>query len=294
MRNTKFKTKKRFNNKSVSKIKRKQFVSDKHKVSNLNFSRFKLSIEYEGTRYSGWQKQENAKTVQGLIIQAAKEIFGNDFLDLQGSGRTDSGVHAICQIAHLDVKTVLAPEIIRLKLNDLLPHDINILEVEKANQNFHARHDAKSRCYLYQISRRRTAFGKNYVWWIKDKLDFKKMESASKHFIGMNNFASFSDDNPEDKSTKVLIDDIQLKEVRDLILIRIIGSHFIWKMVRRIVGILVEVGRGRKSEEDIIIYLNNNFNEPANFTAPPSGLFLEKVTYENETISKEFSSIFKI
>jgi tRNA pseudouridine38-40 synthase len=294
LRNTKFKTKKRFNNKSVSKIKRKQFVSDKHKVSNLNFSRFKLSIEYEGTRYSGWQKQENAKTVQGLIIQAAKEIFGNDFLDLQGSGRTDSGVHAICQIAHLDVKTVLAPEIIRLKLNDLLPHDINILEVEKANQNFHARHDAKSRCYLYQISRRRTAFGKNYVWWIKDKLDFKKMESASKHFIGMNNFASFSDDNPEDKSTKVLIDDIQLKEVRDLILIRIIGSHFIWKMVRRIVGILVEVGRGRKSEEDIIIYLNNNFNEPANFTAPPSGLFLEKVTYENETISKEFSSIFKI
>jgi tRNA pseudouridine38-40 synthase len=294
LRNTKFKTKKRFNNKSVSKIKRKQFVSDKHKVSNLNFSRFKLSIEYEGTRYSGWQKQENAKTVQGLIIQAAKEIFGNDFLDLQGSGRTDSGVHAICQIAHLDVKTVLAPEIIRLKLNDLLPHDINILEVEKANQNFHARHDAKSRCYLYQISRRRTAFGKNYVWWIKDKLDFKKMESASKHFIGMNNFASFSDDNPEDKSTKVLIDDIQLKEVRDLILIRIIGSHFIWKMVRRIVGILVEVGRGRKSEEDIIIYLNNNFNEPAKFTAPPSGLFLEKVTYENETISKEFSSIFKI
>jgi tRNA pseudouridine38-40 synthase len=294
LRNTKFKTKKRFNNKSVSKIKRKQFVSDKHKVSNLNFSRFKLSIEYEGTRYSGWQKQENAKTVQGLIIQAAKEIFGNDFLDLQGSGRTDSGVHAICQIAHLDVKTVLAPEIIRLKLNDLLPHDINILEVEKANQNFHARHDAKSRCYLYQISRRRTAFGKNYVWWIKDKLDFKKMESASKHFIGMNNFASFSDDNPEDKSTKVLIDDIQLKEVGDLILIRIIGSHFIWKMVRRIVGILVEVGRGRKSEEDIIIYLNNNSNEPAKFTAPPSGLFLEKVTYENETISKEFSSIFKI
>jgi tRNA pseudouridine38-40 synthase len=294
LRNTKFKTKKRFNNKSVSKIKRKQFVSDKYKVSNLNFSRFRLSLEYEGTRYSGWQRQENAKTIQGSIIKAAQDVFCDDFLDLQGSGRTDSGVHAICQIAHLDVKTILAPEIIRLKLNDLLPHDITILEVEKAHQNFHARHDAKSRCYLYQISRRRTAFWKNYVWWIKDKLDFKKMESASKHFIGMNNFASFSDDNPEDKSTKVLIDDIQLKEVGDLILIRIIGSHFIWKMVRRIVGILVEVGRGRKSEEDIIIYLNNNSNEPAKFTAPPSGLFLEKVTYENETISKEFSSIFKI
>ena len=181
-----------------------------------------------------------------------------------------------------------------MKLNDILPHDINILEVEKTNQTFHARHDAKSRSYLYQISRRRTAFGKNFVWWIKDKLDFNKMESASKFFIGMNNFASFSDDDPEDKSTKVLIDDIQIKEEGDLILIRIVGSHFIWKMVRRIVGILAEVGRGKKSEKDILFYLNNKTNEPAKFTAPPSGLFLEKVTYENEIIPKEISSIIKI
>jgi len=244
------------------------------------FSRFKLFIEYEGTRYSGWQKQENAKTVQGTIIKAANEIFGNDFVDLQGSGRTDSGVHALCQVAHLDVNTVLAPEIIRMKLNDLLPHDINILEVEKASQNFHARHDANSRSYLYQISKRRTAFGKNFVWWIKDKLDYKKMESASKLFIGMHNFSSFSDDDPEEKSTKVLIDRIQMKEDGDLILIRIVGSHFIWKMVRRIVGVLVEVGRGRKTEKDILNYLNVKSNEVAKFTAPPSGLFLEKVLYE--------------
>ena len=247
-------------------------------------------MEYEGTRYSGWQRQENAKTIQGSIVQAAKAVFGDDYLDFQGSGRTDSGVHAICQVAHLDVKTVLAPEIIRMKLNDILPHDINILEVEKSNQNFHARHDAKSRSYLYQISRRRTAFGKNFVWWIKDKLDFNKMESASKLFIGMNNFASFSDDDPEDKSTKVLIDDIQINEEGDLILIRIVGSHFIWKMVRRIVGILAEVGRGRKSEKDIIFYLNNKTNEPAKFTAPPSGLFLEKVNYENDALKESLKS----
>ena len=181
-----------------------------------------------------------------------------------------------------------------MKLNDILPHDINILEVEKANQNFHARHDAKSRSYLYQISRRRTAFGKNFVWWIKDKLDFNKMESASKLFIGMNNFASFSDDDPEDKSTKVLIDDIQIKEEGELILIRIVGSHFIWKMVRRIVGILAEVGRGRKSEKDILFYLNNKTNEPAKFTAPPSGLFLEKVDYDNKSISDSPKSPFFI
>lgn len=258
------------------------------------FSRFKLCIEYEGTRYSGWQRQENAKSVQGTILITAKEIFGNSFIDIQGSGRTDSGVHALCQVAHLDVKTVLAPEIIKMKLNDILPHDINILEVQKTKQSFHARHDAKARSYVYQISRRRTALGKNYVWWIKDNLDFKTMESASKYFIGMNNYASFSDDDPTEKSTKVLIDDIQLKEEGDLILIRIIGSHFIWKMVRRIVGIIVEAGKRKKSGEDILFYLNNKSNEPAKFTAPPSGLFLEKVVYEGEVIPKEFSSIIRL
>jgi len=264
------------------------------KPGEKEFSRFKLFIEYEGTRYSGWQKQENAKTIQGTIVKAANEIFGNDFVDLQGSGRTDSGVHALCQIAHLDAKTVLAPEIIRMKLNDLLPHDINILEVEKVSQNFHSRHDAKTRSYLYQISKRRTAFGKNYVWWIKDKLDFEKMESASKLFVGMHDFSSFSDDDPEEKSTKVLIDDIQIKEEIDLILIRIIGSHFIWKMVRRIVGVLVEVGRGKKSEKDIIGYLNHKSAEVAKLTSPPSGLFLEKVLYEGEKLSDEVNSIIKI
>ena len=274
---------------SDKKYHQKKSYSDK-KV----FSRFKLFIEYEGTRYSGWQKQENAKTIQGTIVKAANEIFGNDFVDLQGSGRTDSGVHALCQVAHLDAKTVLAPEIIRMKLNDLLPHDINILEVDKTSTDFHARHDAKTRSYLYQISKRRTAFGKNYVWWIKDRLDFKKMEAASKLFTGMHDFSSFSDDDPEEKSTKVLIDEIQLKEEGDLILIRIVGSHFIWKMVRRIVGVLVEVGRGKKSEKDIANYLNSKSNEVAKFTAPPSGLFLEKVLYEGEELSEKFGSIIKI
>jgi tRNA pseudouridine38-40 synthase len=258
------------------------------------FSRFKLFIEYEGTRYSGWQRQENAKTIQGTISRAATEIFGNNCVDLQGSGRTDSGVHALEQVAHLDAKTVLAPEIIRMKLNDLLPYDINIMEVEKTSTNFHARHDAKTRSYLYQISKRRTAFGKNFVWWIKDKLDFKKMESASKLFIGMHDFSSFSDDDPEEKSTKVLIDDIQIKEEDDLILIRIVGSHFIWKMVRRIVGVLVEVGRGKKSEKDIIEYLKHKSVEIAKLTAPPSGLFLEKVLYEGDKLSDELNSIIKI
>ena len=257
-------------------------------------SRFKIYLEYEGTRYSGWQTQKNAKTVQGQLIKAASEIFKTTNFELKGSGRTDSGVHALSQVAHLDVKTMLAPEIIKLKFNDLLPYDINILEIEKAHPKFHARHDAVSRSYIYQISRRRTAFGKNYVWWIKDKLNFKKMNNAAKLLEGMHDFASFSDNDKEEKSTKVLIEKVQMKEDGDLILIRIIGSHFLWKMVRRIVGILVEIGRGKKTEKDLLFYLQNKSNEPAKYTAPPSGLFLEKVTYKKEKTENDFETIINI
>lgn len=249
--------------------------------------RFKLYIEYEGTRYSGWQVQKNVRTVQGKLLEAAEIIFKNEKVDIQGSGRTDAGVHALCQVAHLDVKTVLAPEIIKMKFNDELPSDINILEVEKTHPKFHARHDAINRSYLYQISKRRTAFGKNYVWWVKDKLDLAKMQSAAKLFLGMHDFISFTDDDHEEKSTKVLIEDIQLKEDGKLILVRIVGSHFLWKMVRRMIGVLVEIGRGKLTEQDLKRFLNSKSNDPAKYTAPPSGLFLEQVIYLGEKLNRE-------
>ena len=264
------------------------------KKSNSSSPRFKMYIEYEGTRYSGWQKQQNARTIQGVLIKAGEEIFNTTQLDIQGSGRTDSGVHAICQVAHLEVKTMLAPEIIRMKFNDLLPHDINVLEVQKTSSSFHARHDAISRSYLYQISRRRTALGKNYVWWIKDNLNFELMKSTAANFKGMHDFTSFSDEDKEEKSTKVQVDDIELKEDGDLILIRITASHYLWKMVRRMVGLLVEIGRGKKTEKDLIFYLKNRNNEPSKYTAPPSGLFLESVIYKNEVHSRGLFPVISI
>ncbi len=257
-------------------------------------ARFKLYIEYEGTRYSGWQIQKNAKTIQGKLIEAAEKIFQGEKVDIQGSGRTDAGVHAICQVAHLDVKTVLAPEIIKMKLNDELPFDINILKVEKTTSKFHARHNAKSRSYLYQISKRRTAFGKPFVWWIKDKLDFKKMEKASKLFLGMHDFVSFADKDAEEKSTKVLIENIQMKELESMILIRIVGSHFLWKQVRRMIGVLVEIGRGKFTEKDLIYFLEKESKEPSKYTAPPSGLFLEKVLYDNDKLDEKLIPIIKL
>jgi tRNA pseudouridine38-40 synthase len=245
-------------------------------------ARFKVYLEYEGTRYSGWQVQKNARTVQGELLQAAQKVFNTHELEFYGAGRTDAGVHALRQVAHLDVQTMLAPEIIRMKINDELPADINLLEVEKAPKNFHARHDAEARSYVYQISRRRTAFAKRYVWWVKDRLDTAKMESAAKHFVGMKNFESFTADDPDEKSTKVLIDAIQVKPAGELILIRISGSHFLWKMVRQMVGILAEVGRGNMAPAQVAGLLTTKSEIPAKYTAPPSGLFLERVYYKGD------------
>jgi tRNA pseudouridine38-40 synthase len=245
-------------------------------------ARFKLYLEYEGTRFSGWQIQKNARTVQGEIHNALVEMFKNADFELYGSGRTDAGVHALYQVAHLEAETMLGPEIIRMKLNDALPADINIIEVEKAHKNFHARHDAVARSYMYQISRRRTAFGKRFVWWIKDQLNFAQMARAAALFEGMKNFQSFTADDEEEKSMKVLVEGIEIKEAGDLILIRIVGSHFLWKMVRQIVGVLAEVGRGKMAVKDIERMLEEKSNAAAPLTAPPSGLFLERVYYTGD------------
>src|SRR5919106_745400 len=146
--------------------------------------RFKLLIEYAGTRYSGWQIQKNARTVQGEIDRAVREATGCKEFELYGSGRTDAGVHALAQVAHLEIYTNLAPDLLRRKINDTLPADIHIRRIDKAAHRFHARHDALSRSYLYQISRRRTAFAKPFVWWIREPLDVAAMRVAAPAFTG--------------------------------------------------------------------------------------------------------------
>src|SRR4051812_6703692 len=124
--------------------------------------RFKIYLEYDGTRYSGWQIQKNARTVQGEFFTACEKVFGTKTFEFYGSGRTDAGVHALEQVAHLEVQTLVPPLNIKIKLNDQLPADINVLHVEKASSKFHARHDAIARSYVYFVARRRTAFGKPF------------------------------------------------------------------------------------------------------------------------------------
>jgi tRNA pseudouridine38-40 synthase len=240
--------------------------------------RFKLTIEYNGTRYSGWQIQKNARTVAGEIERAVREVTKGKKLELYGSGRTDAGVHALAQVAHLDVATPLPPETLRRRINDELPADINILHVETVSHRFHARHDAIGRRYLYQISTRRSAFHKPFVWWVRDPLDVARMREAAARLTGLKDFQSFTDDDPDDKSTRVMVERIEISEA-DLILIRIDGSHFLWKMVRRIVGVLVDVGRGGMTVDQAARLTREKSGAPARLTAPASGLFLEAVFY---------------
>jgi tRNA pseudouridine38-40 synthase len=257
-------------------------------------ARFKLHIEYDGTRYSGWQIQKNARTVQGELSSALGKVLDSTDFELYGAGRTDAGVHALDQVAHLEAKTMLAPEILRRKINDELPPDVNVLEIEKASPQFHARHDAVARSYLYQISRRRTAFGKKMVWWIKDQLDLKRMQAAADLFVGMKDLQSFTADDPEEKSTKVHVENIEIRESGDLILIRFVGSHFLWKMVRQIVGVIAEVGRGKLTIEQARSYLNGRSKEPAALTAPPSGLFLERIYYQHDKKLAQLNPVLPI
>ena len=245
-------------------------------------SRFKLTIEYAGTRYSGWQIQHNARTIQGEIDRAVYEVTGERDFELYGSGRTDAGVHALAQVAHLDVHTTLPTETFRWRLNEVLPSDINVLRIDPVRHKFHARHDAQARSYIYQVSRRRTAFAKPFVWWVKEDLDAGRMREAARRFVGHHDFQSFSDDDPQDKSTEVLVEGLEIYEDGDLILFHIEGSHFIWKMVRRIVGVLVEVGRGAMTVDEAAALLSERSAAPARLTAPASGLFLERVYYEGE------------
>ena len=244
--------------------------------------RLKLTIEYAGTRYSGWQIQKNARTVQGEIERAVREATGVRDFELYGSGRTDAGVHASAQVAHLDIDTTLPPDLLRRRINDALPSDINILRADKVRHKFHARHDARARSYVYHVARRRTAFAKPFVWWVKDDVNVDRMREAAAQFVGFHDFQSFSDDDPDDTSTQVLVDALEIYEDGDLILIHVEGSHFIWKMVRRLVGVLVEVGRGGLTVEAAAAMLTQRSELPARLTAPASGLFLERVYYEGD------------
>jgi len=266
-------------------------------VKEVRTSRvLRATIEYDGTRYRGWQSQMNARTVQGTLAGAVRPVLGEG-TRIFGSGRTDAGVHALGQVASLSLeRSVPVAELPRLRraINDGLPPDVHVLALEPAPPGFHARHDAALRIYRYRISRRRTAFGKPWVWWVKDPLDAAAMKKAAALLSGRHDFASFCENAPGHDSTLVEVAWAKVETpaaVPDLILFRIAASHFLWKMVRRLVGTLVEVGTGRIAAPKVAALLAERSSEPARFTAPPSGLFLETVVYEGDPAPPEIDPL---
>ena len=235
--------------------------------------RYKLTIEYDGNPFSGWQMQPNRPSVQAALEDAVKALTGSAST-VHGAGRTDAGVHALAQIAHLDVSTRLPAGTLGRRLNDELPADINILAAAQVPHRFHARHDAVARRYLYQIARRRTALAKAYVWWVKEPIDVTRMQEGALAFVGMRDFRSFAAADARDEpgeappSTLVRVDGLDVIEDGDLVLVSIHGSHFLWKMVRRIVGVLVEIGRGALEPGLVASLLAGGSGAPAALTAP--------------------------
>lgn len=242
--------------------------------------KYKLLVEYDGSRYSGWQIQQNNPTIQGKIAEAVIANLGRVRFDLQGAGRTDRGVHALGQVAHLDIPSSFDPSVLQFKLNDNLPKDINILQVAKVSENFHARKDATARSYVYQISRRRSAFGKNYAWWVKDQLSFDRMAEVCAGLRGVHDFSSFSEKDESGINPKLNLEVARVEENGALLLLHFRSRYFLWKMVRRLTGVIVEAGRGKLSVSEALSYLEKRSGKPAELTAPPAGLFLEKVYYD--------------
>lgn len=246
---------------------------------------WKLTLEYDGTRYSGWQEQKNARTVMGALREAAEDWFSGP-VELHGSGRTDAGVHALAQVAHLrtESKATRQPiEVIRA-LNDRLPSEIAVYQAERVSNSFHARHDAVSRTYRYQISTRKTAFSKKYVWWVKEPLDVALMESAAAMLQGRHDFICFraADPSRPDESTIVVVEQARIEVHDNLIVFRIEASHFIWRMVRRLAGVLVKLAKGEIRIQQFQQLLEGRCSpklDVAAWTAPASGLFLEDVSY---------------
>ncbi len=240
----------------------------------------KLTIEYDGTNYCGWQKQNNEKTIQEEIEKAIYKAVG-EVVEVIGSSRTDAGVHARGMVANFKTNATIPFDKFKYAINDKLPDDIAIIESEEVSEDFHARYDSKGKTYCYSIINRqqKPAIGRNYVYHFKWDLDIEKMREACKYFIGKHDFKAFRSLGSSVKTTERTIKELYIESEGEKINIFITADGFLYNMVRIIVGTLLKVGRGKIPVEDIekIILLGDR--KKAGPCVPAQGLILEKVYY---------------
>lgn len=242
---------------------------------------FKLTIEYDGSLYHGWQRQKNERTVQGEIERALKRMTGQAVIVI-GSGRTDAGVHAAGQVANFHCDTRLPPETLLQGLNSLTPEDIVVKKCETVADSFHARFDVTSKSYRYGILNRPipSAVGRQYVWWIKKRLDADRMRLALGHIVGFHDFKAFEGAGSPRASTQRRVFRADLhRPQHDCLFIEIEADGFLRYMVRNLVGTLVDVGLDKLTPDDFKAILLSRNRDRAGMTAPPHGLSLVEVKY---------------
>lgn len=239
-------------------------------------------LSYDGTRYDGWQKQGNTdKTIQGKLEHILERLDGGP-VEVRGSGRTDAGVHAQAQVADFHLKENHTPDEVMEYLNKYLPEDIAVWKAELAPERFHSRLNAVRKTYRYQIemASKKDVFRRNYYYGLGRELDIEAMERAAQYLIGTRDFKSFCGNKKMKKSSVRTLESVRFLRVDDTRLhISFTGNGFLQQMVRILAGTLIEVGEGRRRPEDMTLILDAKDRQAAGYTAPPEGLFLEKVEY---------------
>lgn len=241
---------------------------------------FKLTIEYDGGPFHGWQYQPGLPTIQDEIQKILSMMTRTDII-VHGSGRTDAGVHALGQVAHFRSDTKISPDQFRIALNQMLPDGIVIRECRHVDDGFHARFSALRKTYRYVILNRPipSAVGRQYHWNIRQTLDIPAMQAAAGHLVGEHDFKAFEGTGSPRASTIRRLDKAEFSKDGDTIIFEISGSGFLKFMVRNIVGTLADVGKSKLTPEDVLSILHSRDRTKGGATAPAQGLFLYHVEY---------------
>ena len=242
---------------------------------------YKMTLQYDGTRYDGWQKQGNTElTIQGKLEGILEKMTGAA-CEVQGSGRTDAGVHALCQTANFHAALAMTPDEVKEYFNKYLPEDIAVLTVEIVSDRFHSRLSAVEKTYEYRIETapKKDVFERKYVYGLGEMPDVERMRCAAAFFLGEHDFKSFCSNRKMKKSTVRRIAGIDMELEGTKLTIRYRGDGFLYNMVRILTGTLIEVGLGKREPEEMEAILLKKDRQAAGYTAPAEGLFLEAVRY---------------
>ena len=242
-----------------------------------------MTFSYDGSEFKGYQKQPNSRTVQGELESVLKRINGENEVSVVASGRTDSGVHALSQKAHFDLKEKQDCDKLLHSMNSMLPEDIHVRQIDEVSDNFHARFDANGKEYIYQINMGEyNPLERKYVYQHCNKLDVVEMQRAMKYLEGTHSFRAFTKvDEEKDDYVRTLSQTNLLRDMKDVnkITLVFVGTGFLRYMVRNMVGTLIEIGEGKRRSEEIIDILNSEDRTQAGRTANPEGLYLKNVFY---------------